>query len=42
MFIYTFFGKVLPERAHVTLGPIPRMGFERFSQMGSWTLMLKL
>ena len=26
MFIYTFFGKVLPERAHVTLGPIPRMG----------------
>ena len=26
MFIYIFFGKVLPERAFVTLGPIPRMG----------------
>ena len=26
MFIYTFFGKVLPERAFVTLGPIPRLG----------------
>ena len=26
MFTYTFSGKVLPERAFVTLGPIPRMG----------------
>ena len=24
MFIYTFSGKVLPERAYVTIGPIPR------------------
>ena len=26
MLIYTFFGRVLPERAFVTIGPIPRMG----------------
>ena len=25
MFTYTFFGKVLPERTFVTLGPIPKM-----------------